>query len=72
VDLVWVEKPSVEEGKQARSRIAIVRGLNAHALLTLDFWAADAGRLAPVWDEIMRSIDLGFQVQDPTLGARPM
>jgi hypothetical protein len=68
VELVWVERVSVEDGKEARSRTAIVRGVNAHALLTLDFWATDADRLAPVWDEIMRSIDLGLKVKDPTAG----
>ena len=72
VELAWVERVSVEDGKEARSRTAIVRGLNAHAVLTLDYWATDADRLAPVWDEIMRSLDLGLKVQDPTVGVRPM
>ena len=70
IDLVWVEEGFIDpnESKPARSRIAIVRGANAHALLTLDFWEADAGRVVPVWDEAMRSIDMGLKVQDPTLG----
>ena len=72
VALVWIERASIENGKAARSRIAIVRGLNAHAVFTLDFWASDADRLAPIWDEIMRSIDLGLQVDDPTVGVRPV
>ncbi len=72
VEIAWTESSSVENGKEACSRIAIVRGVNAHAVLTLDFWATDADRLAPVWDEIMRSIDLGLKVQDPTVGVRPV
>jgi hypothetical protein len=72
VDVAWVERSSVEDGKEARSRVAIVRGVNAHALITLDFWATDAGRLEPVWEEIVRSIDAGLKVQDPTVGERRM
>jgi hypothetical protein len=74
VDCVWVEKLFVDpqEGKPARSRIAIVRGTNAHALLTLDFWAADAERVLPVWEEVMRSVDMGLKVEDPTVGERRM
>ncbi len=74
MDLVWVEKLFVDprEGRPARSRIAIIRGANAHALVTLDFWAADAERVIPVWDEVMQSIDMGLKIQDPTIGQRPM
>lgn len=74
IDLVWVEKIFIDpnESKQARSRIAIVRGTNAHALVTLDFWEADAGRVLPAWDEVMHSIDMGLRVQDPTIGEQRM
>jgi len=72
VEIAWVESSSMENGKQARSRLAIVRGVNAHALFTLDFWATDAARFTPVWDEIMRSIDMGLKVDDPTVGVRPV
>lgn len=74
VELVWVEKAFIDpqQGSPARTRIAIVRGTNAHALITLDFWEADAGRVFPVWEEVMGSMDLGLQVQDPTIGERLM
>lgn len=70
VEIAWVESSSIENGKEARSRLAIVRGVNAHAVFTLDFWASDADRFTPVWDEIMRSIDMGLNVDDPTVGVR--
>jgi hypothetical protein len=74
LELVWVEKDFMDpqEGKPARSRIAIVRGANWHALITLDFWDADAGRVNPVWDEILRSVDAGLRVKDPTIGEQRM
>jgi hypothetical protein len=74
VDLAWVEKVFIDpqEHKPARSRIALARGANCHALITLDFWAADAERVIPVWDEVIRSIDMGLKVQDPTIGEQRM
>lgn len=74
LELVWAEKVFVDpqQGKPARSRIAIIRGTNAHAVVTLDFWAADAERVVPVWDEVIRSLDMGLKVQDPTIGEQRM
>jgi hypothetical protein len=74
IDLMWVEEIFIDpnESKPARSRIAIVRGTIGHALLTLDFWEADAGRVLPAWDEVMDSIDMGLKVQDPTIGEQQM
>jgi hypothetical protein len=75
VELVWLEKPfldSQQGGKAACTRIALVRGANAHAVITFDFWAADADRVVPVWDEVMSSLDLGLKVTDPTIGERRM
>jgi hypothetical protein len=72
--LAWVENIFTDpnESKPARSRIAIARGTNGHALVTLDFWEADAGRVVPAWDEVMHSIDLELNVQDPTIGEQRM
>jgi hypothetical protein len=74
IELVWVEKAFIDPqlGNPARTRIALVRGTHAHAVITLDFWEADAGRVVPVWDEVIGSMDLGLQVRDPTLGERRM
>jgi hypothetical protein len=74
IEIAWVEEIFIDpnERKPARSRIAIVRGTSGHALVTLDFWEADAGRVVPAWDEAMNSIDMGLKVQDPTLGEQRM
>ena len=74
IDLVWVEKIFIDpnESRPARSRIAIVRGTNAHALVTFGFWESDAGRVLPAWDEVMHSIDMGLKVQVPTDGEQRM
>jgi hypothetical protein len=74
VELAWTEKLFIDpqQGQPARSRIAIVRAANCHALITLDFWEADATRVVPAWDEVMRTVDAGLKVQDPTVGEQPM
>jgi len=38
------------------------------ALITFDFWARDAAWLESVWDEVMRTVELGRFVSDPTAG----
>lgn len=74
VELVWLEKLFVDRQGQrpARSRIAIARGVSGHAVITLDFWEADAERVAPIWDEVTQSVDMGLKVQDPTVGEQRM
>ena len=73
-DCAWVEKHFVDpqQGKPARSRIMLVRGTQGHALVTLDFWETDAQRVIPVWDEVLRSVDMGLKIDDPTMGERRM
>jgi hypothetical protein len=51
VELVGGEEAFIDPqlGNPARTRIALIRGTNAHAVITLDFWEADANRVVPVW-----------------------
>jgi len=57
-----------QEHREAFSRVALARGWNLQALITFDFWAEDAARWGPVWDEVMRSVELGRYVDNPTIG----
>ncbi len=70
LELAWREirfqDPS--ENCEAFSRIALARGANLQALITFDFWARDAAWLESVWDEVMRTVELGRFVSDPTAG----
>jgi hypothetical protein len=47
----------------------LARGWDIQVFMTLDFWVEDAGLLAPVWDELLRSLQLGRSIEDPTRGA---
>lgn len=56
------------EHRQAYTRMCIARGSNIQTLITLDYWPEDAERLASVWEEVVRSLQLGRHISDPTLG----
>ncbi len=70
IEIAWIETYFMDptEKRAAFSRLAIARGWNIQALITMDFWADDAARVLSVWDEVMRSVELGKYVQDPTKG----
>lgn len=71
LELVWTEQLFIDpvEKREAYSRIALARGWNVQALITSDFWADDRVRLTPIWDEVLRSLQLGRYIEDPTKGA---
>lgn len=70
VELAWAEFRFIDpnERREAFTRVCIGRGSNIQTLITLDFWTEDAARLSEVWDEVMRSLQLGKYVKDPTVG----
>lgn len=70
VELAWSEFRFTDpiEYREAVTRICIGRGSNIQTLITLDYWPEDAARLYGVWDEVMRSLQLGRYIKDPTIG----
>ena len=68
--VAWIETRFIDpkEHREAFSRLAIARGWNLQALITFDFWAEDVPRVKPVWDEVLRSVELGRYIDDPTAG----
>jgi hypothetical protein len=68
--LIWRETRFEDpvEKREARSRICIGIGTSIQCLITLDYWPEDAGRAIPVWDEVVRTLELEHYVSDPTLG----
>jgi hypothetical protein len=69
--ILWTEIKFIDEqeNREALSRICIGLGANVQCLITFDYWADDAERLTPVWDEVMRSLTLGLYIRDPRTGA---
>jgi hypothetical protein len=70
LELVWVEHRFMDpqEHREAYTRIAIARGWDVQALITFDFWVDDLEKSKPVWDEVMRSLQLGRHIKDPHRG----
>jgi hypothetical protein len=70
LELVWTQHKFIDpvEKREAYTRIAMARGWGVHALITCDFWVSESQKLKPIWDEVLRSLQLGRVIQDPTLG----
>jgi hypothetical protein len=70
VEILWAELRFVDmiEQREAFSRIAMARGANLQALITFDYWVELAVRCQPIWDEVMRSVQLGRYIDDPAQG----
>ena len=70
LEIAWTEVIFIDptERRQARSRILLGRGSNIQPLITFDFWEEDASRLSSVWDEVLRSLELGMEIKDATRG----
>jgi hypothetical protein len=70
LEMVWAETTFIDriQHKKAHSRICLARGSNLQVLITFAFWAEDASKLSVTWDEVLRSMQLGVYVKDPTVG----
>lgn len=71
LSLAWIELRVIDanERREAYSLICIARGMNnIQSLITFDFWAGDAEQMRPVWDEVLRSLEVGWFISDPAQG----
>jgi hypothetical protein len=70
IEAVWIERKFIDpvEKRDAYTRILMARGFDVQVLITSDFWADDTKRLHPIWDEVVRSLQLGRVIEDPTKG----
>jgi len=70
IQISWLEQRYTDTDYQrdARFRVALARGLFL-CLITMNYWANRASGVERVWDEVLRSLDMGLQVTDPTAGS---
>lgn len=70
VEIAWKEVRyfEPEQKREAFSRLAVARGAGVYCLLTFDFWTDQSAEFAPVWDNVLRSLELGVYVDDPSVG----
>jgi hypothetical protein len=67
LELAWTELAFWEpnEKREARSRLCLARGSSVQPFITLEYWPEHEARFSPVWDEVLRSLQLGNYIQDP-------
>ena len=70
LEVVWTQHRFLDpvEKREAYSRIAMARGWDVHVLITFDLWVDDLQKFKHVWDEVLRSLQLGRYIEDPTKG----
>jgi hypothetical protein len=69
LDVAWLEQRYIdaEYNRDARFRVALARGL-VICLISMNYWANRAAGRERVWDEVLRTLMMGMQVEDPTAG----
>jgi hypothetical protein len=70
LELIWAELSFIDPAQQrdCRSRICLGRGSGIQPLITMEFWEDDRSKFAPVWDDVLASLQLGVYTDDPTRG----
>jgi len=67
LEYAWQESVAwdVEQQREFRSRLGLARCGAVQALITIDFWPDDLPRAHAVWEEVLRSLQMGLYVADP-------
>ena len=70
MELAWLEQHVIDPGelREAVSRACLAHAGTVLPLITMDYWPEHAVRFTPVWDEILRTVQIGRQVSDPLKG----
>ena len=70
LELAWAEVRFIDpnEKRAALSRCCLARARNVQPLITMDFWETDREKFGPVWDEVLRSLQVGVAYGDPRRG----
>ena len=70
LEIAWTETHFIDpvEKRPALSRCCLARARNIQPLITMDFWETDHDKFAPVWDEVLRSLQVGVAYGDPRRG----
>ncbi len=70
LELVWMQHRFIDpvEPREAITRSLTARGWDVQVLITFDFWADREALSTSVWDELVRSLQLGRNIDDPLKG----
>lgn len=67
LEIAWMETRYIDpdEHREACSRCCLARRAQIQPLFTFAFWPEDLERVAPAWNELLRSLRLGEYVTPP-------
>ena len=71
IEVVWAEQrfiDPVEKPREAFTRVTLARGFDIHAVISFDYWVNQANQFRPVWQEMVRSLQIGRVIADPLKG----
>lgn len=70
VELAWAKLRFIDpvQNRPALSRCCLARARSIQPLITMDFWESDRDKFAAVWDEVLRSLQIGVPFGDPRRG----
>ena len=70
VKIAWFQRRYIEatQHRHARFRVAFAQGINVHCLITLNYWENRRAGVEVVWNEVLRTLHMDEQIQDPTVG----
>jgi hypothetical protein len=70
LEIAWLEQRYIDEGQKrdARFRVALAREGPVLCLISMNYWSDRAAGLEREWEEGLRTLMLGMQVNDPTAG----
>lgn len=66
LEVAWVERQIMNTIKHrlACSRMLMARGWGVISFLSLEYWEDASAQFVPVWEELVRSLELGRQIDD--------
>jgi hypothetical protein len=69
LEIAWLEQRYVdtEYKRDARFRVALARG-QVLCLISMNYWSNRAAGLEVAWNEVLRTLVMGMQIEDPTAG----
>lgn len=72
MEIAWAEHTYIDpsENREAILRTCIACGLTVHIVISYAFWPECRERFHEVWEEILRTLQLGHYFNDPRVGPR--
>lgn len=71
VDIAWIESQFIDHQSEPRkcyTRLCLARSGNIQPLITMEYWPENTEQATRAWSDVLDSLELGMQIEDPTHG----